>query len=142
MLNVSRSFSLETMGNPQTEKGYTRIANELLSAIISYPFTAAQIKVIFVVMRKTYGWHIKKTQISYGEISSLTGLNKRYVKKAVERLIHDNVLIKEKDKTKNIFGLNKKYLEWKLWISFRRGVLEGTPKVSCKTPGGVLEDTG
>ncbi|MEW6008234.1 MAG: replication protein [Candidatus Omnitrophota bacterium] len=129
------------IGSPQLEKGHTRIANELLEAIIAYPFTAAQIKVLLVVMRKTYGWRKKKSEISYGVISYLTGLNKRYVKKVVEQLINDRVLVKEKNRTKNILGLNKRYPQWKLWITLKGGVLRDTPEVSCKTPGGVPQDT-
>jgi phage replication O-like protein O len=129
------------INSPQLEKGHTRIANELLEAIINYPFTAAQIKVVFVVIRKTYGWHRKKSEISYGAIAYLTGFNKRYIKKVVDRLITDKVLIKEKNNLKNILGLNKRYLQWRMWISLKGGVLQDTPKVSCRTPGGVLEDT-
>ncbi|MCM8782211.1 MAG: replication protein [Candidatus Omnitrophica bacterium] len=129
------------IGSPPLEKGHTRIANELLEAIIAYPFTAAQIKVILVVIRKTYGWRKKKSEISYGAISYLTGLNKRYIKKVVEQLIRDHVLTKEKNKSKNILGLNKRYPQWRLWITSKDGVLEDTSGVSCKTLPGVLEDT-
>jgi len=57
------------IASPQLEKGHTRIANELLEEITIYPFTKAQLKVILVVIRKTYGWRKKKAQISYGLIS-------------------------------------------------------------------------
>lgn len=127
--------------SPQLEKGHTRIANELLEAIIAYPFTMAQLKVVLVVIRKTYGWRRKKSEISYGLISHLTGLNKRYVKKAVEKLIKDNILIKEKKKSKNILGLNKSYSQWKLWITLKGSVLVDTPKVPSQTPASVLEGT-
>lgn len=127
--------------SPQLEKGHTRIANELLEAIVVYPFTAAQYKVLLVVIRKTYGWRKKKSQISYGMISYLTGLNKRYAKKVVSQLIIDRILIKEKSGTGNILGLNKHYLQWRLWITFKDGVTEDTQEVSCKTPGGVSQGT-
>jgi phage replication O-like protein O len=127
--------------SPQLEKGHTRIANELLEAIVAYPFTMAQLKVILVVIRKTYGWRKKKAQISYGMISYLSGLNKRYVKKVVEQLIKDKVLLKEKGSSKNILGLNKRYLHWRLWIILKEGVPEDTPRVSSQTPGSVLKDT-
>lgn len=127
--------------SPQLEKGHTRIANELLEALIAYPFTAAQYKVLLVVIRKTYGWRKKKSQISYGTISRSTGLTKRYAKKTVSRLIADRVLIKEKSATGNILGLNKHYLQWKLWITSKEGVSQDTQEVSSKTPGGVFQDT-
>ena len=112
-----------------------------MEVITAYPFTAAQLKVVLVVMRKTYGWRRKKTQISYGMISKLTGLNKRYVKRVVQQLIKDRVLIKEKDKDKNVFGLNKRYLHWRLWITLKKGVPEATSRVSSKTLGSVSQDT-
>jgi phage replication O-like protein O len=118
------------IGNPQLEKGHTRIANELLEAIIRYPFTKAQLKVILVVIRKTYGWRKKKAEISYGLISRLTGLDKRYVKKIVAGLIKDKVLIKEKLNTTNVLGLNKSYPQWRLWITAEGGVSEDTPGAS------------
>ncbi len=118
------------IGSPQLERGHTRIANELLESIIVYPFTAAQLKVVLVVIRRTYGWRKKKTQISYGTLSSLTRLNMRYIKRIVKNLIKDKVLIMEKDNTRNILGLNKAYPQWRLWITLNRGVSEDTREVS------------
>jgi len=127
--------------SPQLEKGHTRVANELLEAIIAYPFTMAQLKVLFVVIRKTYGWRKKKSPISYGVITYLTGLNKRYVKRVIEKLVKDRVLLKEKDDVRNILGLNKNYSQWSLWITLQGGGSEDTSKVSSKTPGSGSQDT-
>lgn len=127
--------------SPQLEKGHTRLANELLEAITAYSFTAAQLKVLLVVIRKTYGWRRKNAPISYGAITHLTGLNKRYAKKIVEQLVKDRVLLKSKDGIKNILGLNKSYPQWRLWISLEDGVRQDTVGVSVKTPGGVFGNT-
>ncbi|MBM3253886.1 MAG: replication protein [Candidatus Omnitrophica bacterium] len=123
--------------NPQPENGYTRIANELLEAIISYPFTKAELKLILLIIRKTYGWNRKKVSMSYGILSNLTYLNKRYIKKVIYKLIKDKVLTKEKDNKKNILGLNKRYHQWRLNIHTQKD----TTGVSCRTLPGVLEDT-
>lgn len=119
--------------NPQLEEGYVRIANELYDAIVAYPFTAAELKVLLYVMRRTYGWNRKSASITAKSISNATGLDMRYVKKVVRKLIIDKVILKEKKPKSNILGINKSYPQWRLWIILER--------VSSKTPKGVLQDT-
>jgi phage replication O-like protein O len=104
---------------PQLEKGHTRIANELLEAILAYPFNATELKIILSVIRKTYGWKRKTSHISYGLMTKLTGTDKRYIRRSLNKLIEHNVILKEKNKTSNVLGLNKYYLDWKLWITLK-----------------------
>lgn len=120
--------------SPQLENGHTRIANELLEAIIRYPFNGGEFKIVFAIIRKTYGWSKKESAISYGLLTIFTELDKRYIKKVVKSLIQDNVLLKENSKTKNTLGLNKNYRQWRLWITREGDVLEDTSKVSSQTP--------
>lgn len=121
--------------SPQLEKGHTRIANELLEAIITYPFNATELKVILTVIRRTYGWKKKTALISYGAITKLTGRNKRHIRRAITKLVEDKVLIKDKSKGLNVLGLNKHYLHWKLWITPKdRGLY--APNVGADTPSG------
>lgn len=119
--------------SPQLEKGHTRIANELLEAIIAYPFNATELKIILVIIRKTYGWKKKTSQISYGLLAKLTGIDKRYIRRSLNKLIQDKVILKETSKKSNILGLNKHYLNWKLWITLKDRGLD-TPKVGVNTP--------
>lgn len=121
--------------SPQLEKGHTRIANELLEAIIAYPFNATELKVILTVIRRTYGWKKKTALISYGAITKITGRNRRHIRRAITKLVEDKVLIKDKSKGFNILGLNKHYLHWKLWITPEgRGLY--APSVGVKAPSG------
>jgi phage replication O-like protein O len=121
--------------SPQLEKGHTRIANELLEAIMAYPFNATELKLILVIIRKTYGWKKKSASISYGLLAKLTGRDKRYIRRTLNRLIRDRVILKEKTKYSNILGLNKYYLQWKLWITLKdRG--EEAPNVGANSPSG------
>ena len=119
--------------SPQLEKGHTRIANELLEAIIAYPFNATELKIIFVVIRKTYGWKKKTAPISYGHLAKLTGIDKRHVRRSLNKLIQDKIISKERNRTSNILGLNKHYLGWKLWITLKDRGLH-TPYVGADTP--------
>jgi len=133
--NISRNSILTGIGNPQPEKGYTRIANELLAAIMAYPFNATELKIILAVIRKTYGWKKKTASISYGAISKITVRDKRYVRRTLNKLISDRVILKEKTSYSNVLGLNKHYLQWRLWITCNdRG--DQTPKVGANSPSG------
>ncbi len=48
------------MANPQTDNGFTSIANELYEAILKAPLTARQLKVVLLIIRYTYGFKRRK----------------------------------------------------------------------------------
>ena len=73
--------------NPQLENGYTRIANELFEAIIEYPFTCAELRIILLVIRRTYGWKTSKSFISYGSVARKLRIDIRYIKRRITKLI-------------------------------------------------------
>jgi phage replication O-like protein O len=76
------------MENPQLEDGYTRIANKLFEAALCFPFKGRQeVIVFFAVIRKTYGFQKKKDEISYGQLSELTGIERRTVIRIVKSLV-------------------------------------------------------
>lgn len=102
-------------GNPQLEDGYTRIANELLDAIIEYSFSCGELKIILFIIRKTYGWQKNKSPISNGLIAKRLKMDVRYIKRRINKLKLDNVIFKDKTCWKNILGLNKNYTSWRLW---------------------------
>ena len=72
------------MADVQLEKGFTRIANQLLEALMRFNFTGAERSVIDTIIRCTYGYQKKEGIISYGLIASLTGLRRN----SVERIIN------------------------------------------------------
>ena len=105
--------------NPQLENGYTRIANELFEAIIEYPFTCAELRIILLIIRRTYGWRTSKSYISYGSVARKLRMDIRYIKRRINKLIFENVLVKEKTEWENRIGLNKQYTSWQLWKTER-----------------------
>lgn len=48
------------MASPQTQHGYTRVANELLRAIYRFPFSGQELRVVLWIMRHIYGWKGRK----------------------------------------------------------------------------------
>ena len=106
------------MASPQKENGYTPFAHELLEAILKYPFTLYQFKVLLVIGRKTYGWSKIKAQMSYNEIASIAGISRGSAQKACAQLVAENVLFIQhvvSDRRANIFGIQKDYEQWARW---------------------------
>lgn len=100
-------------GNPQLEDGHTRIANELLEAISSYPFTGGELKVVLAVIRLTYGWQKSERPIKQRELVRLTRLHPRYLHRVLTRLRQDGVLFRQRYSRPHCYALNKHYYGWK-----------------------------
>jgi len=105
------------VSSPQIENGYTRIANELLEAISIYPFSGGELKVVLVILRYTYGYNRKVSNISLTELAKKTALTRRHISNVLKLLKATSVIIVGRYKNRNILGINKNYLQWKLWIS-------------------------
>lgn len=99
------------MASPQKENGYIPIANELAEAFAKIHLNGREWQVIWVIIRKTYGWGKKKAQISLSEISKLTGINRKNVWKTISSLIKKNIIKKVKS-IPAIYSLQKNYEKW------------------------------
>lgn len=103
------------MANVQLENGYTRIANELLQALVMFSLSGAELAVCLIIIRLTYGYQKKQAQISYGAISKLTGLQRLSVARTIKHLVKNKVLGMQKTKgnrNANILWINKDYATW------------------------------
>jgi len=105
------------VANPQVEDGYTKIANELLDALIRVPIGNADAQVMYAILRKTYGWSKKEDSISIGQLQEMTHLARRTVIYALKNLEAKNmVVIKritvEGVKAPNRISVQKNYKKW------------------------------
>jgi phage replication O-like protein O len=64
------------MNSPQLENGYTRIANELLDALIRYRIPGEERQVLDVIIRKTYAYGKKEDRISLSQFHDMTRIKK------------------------------------------------------------------
>jgi phage replication O-like protein O len=127
------------IGNPQLEKGYTRIANELLQVLCFSKFSSAELRIILLLIRQTYGWRRKKTFLTANQISHACLISLRHTKRVVSKLIKENVLIREKDEKGNfLIGLNKRYLQWQVWKSCRKKKSRGDSSDTLRVTGESL----
>lgn len=95
------------------DDGYTRIANELLEAVMAADLTARQLKVVLAVIRKTYGFGKKFDRITNTQISAMTGIHHTHVCKAKNEMIAMNIIV-----TNGLaIGVNKVISDWNISIS-------------------------
>lgn len=95
------------------DDGYTRIANELLEAVMCADLTARQLKVALAVIRKTYGFGKKTDRITNTQIAGMTGIHHTHVCTAKNEMIAMKIIIT----SGNHIGINKVVSDWSFNIS-------------------------
>lgn len=98
--------------SPQLEDGHLRIANELNDVIWLKPFNHRQHKVVFAIIRKTYGYGKKEDDMSASQIGSLCGLSRTHVTSTLNQLEKMKVISKRPGVYGSIVGINKDYSRW------------------------------
>jgi phage replication O-like protein O len=101
-------------GKPEIDDGHTKIANELLDAIIATDFSKRQYKILLFIMRKTYGWNKAEDDISRSQIVDATQLKNPNVTTAIQELISMNVLIVTNGNHAKRYKINKYYDTWRI----------------------------
>lgn len=101
-----------TAENPQVEDGYTRIANELLDAMLAHPFSKRELKILMAVIRKTYGYNKKRDDLPLSQLAKMTGLDRSHISRSVADLATAGVLRVCVGKYGQSIELNKKYSQW------------------------------
>jgi len=96
------------------ENGYTRIANELLEALARCHFTAAQLRIIIIIARLTYGYKKRAAPISTRKIAEACQLKPWLVRYSVSVLISKNVLFRENGQRGEI-GINNHVDQWQIY---------------------------
>lgn len=101
------------MASPQTENGYTRIANEILERLVNTPLLGAEFQVIWHIIRKTYGYQKKQDILSLSQFQKATGLSRPTIVKTIKNLVTRKMIVKVYlPEDKIAFSFNKNYDEW------------------------------
>ncbi len=80
------------MANPQIENGHTKIANEILEALMLAKLNGVEFAVVLCVLRKTYGFNKKGDQISLTQFGKFTNYSRPAICKALKKLQLVNIL--------------------------------------------------
>jgi len=93
------------MANPQKEYGYTAIANEILDEILKRPFSGHEFRMLFLIIRKTYGFNKTEDSISLSQMMKSLGLSRVRCSQVINRLQLQKIVTV----TEYINGIVKKY---------------------------------
>lgn len=126
------------MAKPQKEDGHVDIANEIVEALAKISLSSYESRVLWVIFRKTYGWHKKEDWITNTQIADMTGIAETHVSRTIKILIQKNLIIKNGKR----LAFQKDYDQWK---KLPKGVTshynKKLPKGVRKLPKGVREIT-
>lgn len=100
------------MSTPQLEDGFTRIANELLEAILGFGFSLREQSVVFAIIRKTYGYGRKTDDMSASQIGAICGVARQHVTTTLNALAARNVISKRQGEYGMIVGIQKDHRKW------------------------------
>lgn len=100
--------ALQELHVADLDDGFTRIANELLEAVMHAGLSQHQLLVFMAVMRKTYGFNKKSDWVSNEQLSELTGILPHKCSAAKSVLVKRRILTQ----TGRVIGINKAVSEW------------------------------
>jgi phage replication O-like protein O len=96
----------------QLEKGYLRIATELMDEIIRRDFSKRQLAILHLIIRLSYGCHRKDCVIDKLNNFEITGIYKNDIKKELTKLKKAHVI--DWNAGNEIFSINKNHEEWEV----------------------------
>ena len=114
------------MANPQAENGHTDICNSIVDKFCSYRLSGQEWQIIWVVIRKTWGWKInpvnknspkkKLDRIALSQFAKLTGIDRRTCHSIIRKLLVKKALKKvvtqKGDRISINYGFQKDYDKW------------------------------
>jgi phage replication O-like protein O len=111
-----------SLASPQAENGHIDIANELAEAFQKLQLSGYQWRILWVILRQTWGWPKKIDRISLSMFEEKTKIPKRHVARALKELVDRKILSKNDQTYTTTYGLQKDYELWKAFPNL------GTPK--------------
>ncbi|MFH1952541.1 MAG: replication protein [Pseudomonadota bacterium] len=101
------------MADVQPENGTTGIAHEILENLARINLSAYESRFLWLLFRKTYGFHKKTDWISLSQFSKELELDRRLIHRTIKKLKDRKMIIVETDKGKRTkYGFQKDYDRW------------------------------
>ncbi|MBA7663053.1 hypothetical protein ES703_71086 [subsurface metagenome] len=97
------------MADPHLKKGYTRIANELLEALIRVDWNKAHKDLMFTIIRFTYGWSKKSAKLHLFSIGFMCDKSEARVSRILSELIYLGGIIR----IGKTYAIQKDFDQWK-----------------------------
>lgn len=102
------------MAKPQIAHGYTRIAHELLEAIINKVTDINHLRIMLLIIRLTYGFHKKITITYYKSLTSKLNYTEAEIKTLLTQMEFLGLIVYtyDKDSKQCVVGIEKDYDQW------------------------------
>lgn len=104
------------MASPQKENGYIPIATEIVDKLCTYRISGVEWLIIWLIIRKTWGWSKTEDQISLRQFQEATEIKQRHhVIRAIRNLVAKRIIIQwggTARGTSHTYKLNKNYDQW------------------------------
>ena len=104
--NVSEHF------NKHERNGFTKIPNETIEALTKIRISGEEGQCLWLILRKTYGWHKDEDWISNSQFAKTTGIKKQSINRAILKLIKKNIVSQKAYKGRSVYGLGKDTEKW------------------------------
>lgn len=131
------------MASSQRQKGFTKLPNELFDrAILKYPFTYRELKVLLVLIRYINGFNKEETNLSLRFISRAAKIHFQHVSKVVKDLESKNIIhiVNHRNGNKGrILAINKDYTKWIDWKKNCSQESDSSPTSDTTVPKTVTE---
>lgn len=142
-MNVARHLTLVSTSPEvvehrvaQLEDGFTRVANELLDAVMASGLSETEMCVVLAVWRKTYGYSKKMDWIGNEQLEEMIGKHLTHCSTAKNLLINKKVLLQEGRKV----GMNTNVADWKTKINgFRKTLAKPAKKILAEVAKSPLQ---
>src|SRR5258708_35338756 len=99
------------MNSKETDR-FVRLPTEVLEALLHVPLSGAQWRILFWVIRQTYGWNRNRTPFSWYRISKELSLDRGGVVRAGHKLLRKKFLSLED----NQLGVERDTTQWQTWV--------------------------
>jgi phage replication O-like protein O len=102
------------VANPQIEDGHVDIANDIVEALARINLSGREMRCLWVILRKTYGWHKKTDLIALSQFSLMTGLSRQTVCKILRGLLSKKIIGVDKNDNSQInsYSFIKDFEKW------------------------------
>jgi phage replication O-like protein O len=98
------------MANPAVKNGYFPIANELAEQFALKNIPGNEMRILWVVLRKTWGWKKDTDRIAFSQFSESTEMKNGNVARSLKSLVAKRLLIHKDGE----FKFNQNYEEWEI----------------------------
>lgn len=100
------------MANPQKGNGFTQIPNEIIDAFGRLHISGNQWRLLWAILRLTYGWNRESDHISLGTFERHTGLDRRNIKRCLDVLVSRKIIIRDPSHRVIQYGVQEDYTRW------------------------------